>query len=102
MMSEHASGKKERFLLLLQQLELKEDAVVAQFQNAQIERFIVEKKARKWHFQFSLEKILPFSLYLRFTTQLERKFSTIASISYEIQVAEPSFQFRFTSRILEL
>ena len=91
MMSEHASGKKERFLLLLQQLELKEDAVVAQFQNAQIERFIVEKKARKWHFQFSLEKILPFSLYLRFTTQLERKFSTIASISYEIQVAEPSF-----------
>ncbi|SDM01545.1 PolC-type DNA polymerase III [Bacillus sp. OK048] len=90
-MSEHASGKKERFLLLLQQLELKEDAVVAQFQNAQIERFIVEKKARKWHFQFSLEKILPFSLYLRFTTQLERKFSTIASISYEIQVAEPSF-----------
>ena len=34
MMSEHASGKKERFLLLLQQLELKEDAVVAQFQNA--------------------------------------------------------------------
>ncbi|MEH7252849.1 PolC-type DNA polymerase III [Neobacillus niacini] len=89
-MSEHASGKKERFLLLLQQLELKEDAVVAQFQNAQIERMIVEKKARKWHFQFSLEKILPFSLYLRFTTQLERKFSTIASISYEIQVAEPS------------
>ncbi|MEH7110924.1 PolC-type DNA polymerase III [Neobacillus niacini] len=91
-MSEHATGKKERFLLLLQQLELKEDAVVAQFQNAQIERFIVEKKARRWHFQFLLEKILPFSLYLRFTTQLERKFSTIASISYDIQVADPTFQ----------
>jgi DNA polymerase III subunit alpha, Gram-positive type len=91
MMSEHASGKKERFLLLLQQLELKEDAVVAQFQNAQIERLIVEKKARKWHFQFLLEKILPFSLYLRFTTQLERKFSNIASISYDIQVNEPVF-----------
>ena len=84
-------AKKERFLLLLQQLELKEDAVVAQFQNAQIERFIVEKKARKWHFHFLLEKVLPFSMYLRFTTQLERKFSTIASISYEIKVEEPSF-----------
>jgi DNA polymerase III subunit alpha, Gram-positive type len=91
MMSEHASGKKERFLLLLQQLELKEDAVVAQFQNAQIERFIVEKKSRKWHFQFLLEKILPFSLYLRFTTQLERKFSTIAKISYDLKVENPSF-----------
>ena len=55
----------------------------------QIERFIVEKKARKWHFHFLLEKVLPFSMYLRFTTQLERKFSTIASISYEIKVEEP-------------
>ncbi|MCM3689877.1 PolC-type DNA polymerase III [Neobacillus niacini] len=90
-MSEHASGKKERFLLLLQQLELQEDAVVAQFQNAQIERFIVEKKSRKWHFQFLLEKILPFSLYLRFTTQLERKFSSIAKISYDLKVENPTF-----------
>jgi DNA polymerase III subunit alpha, Gram-positive type len=92
MMSEHASGKKERFLLLLQQLELIEDAVVAQFQNAQIDRFIVEKKARKWHFQFLLEKILPYSLYLRFTTQLERKFSNIANITYDLKVEDQSFQ----------
>lgn len=91
MMSDHASGKKERFLLLLQQLELIEDAVVAQFQNAQIERFIVEKKARKWHFQFLLEKILPYSLYLRFTTQLERKFSNIANITYDLKVEDQSF-----------
>jgi DNA polymerase III subunit alpha, Gram-positive type len=91
MMSEHANGNKERFLLLLQQLDLIEDAVVAQFQNAQIEKLIVEKKARKWRFQFLLEKILPFNIYLRFTTQLERKFSIIASISYDIQVLEPNF-----------
>ncbi|MEW9050702.1 MAG: PolC-type DNA polymerase III [Neobacillus sp.] len=91
-MSDHASGKKERFLLLLQQLELQEDAVVTHFSNAQIERFLVEKKARRWHFQFLLEKILPFSVFLRFTTQLERKFSNIASISYDFQVTNPSFQ----------
>jgi DNA polymerase III subunit alpha, Gram-positive type len=92
LMSDHASGKKERFLLLLQQLELQEDAVVTHFSNAQIERFLVEKKARRWHFQFLLEKILPFSVFLRFTTQLERKFSNIASISYDFQVTNPSFQ----------
>jgi DNA polymerase III subunit alpha, Gram-positive type len=92
LMSDHAAGKKERFLLLLQQLELQEDAVVTHFSNAQIERFLVEKKARRWHFQFLLEKILPFSVYLRFTTQLERKFSNIASISYDFQVTNPSFQ----------
>ncbi|MDQ0198597.1 PolC-type DNA polymerase III [Neobacillus ginsengisoli] len=90
-MSEHATGKKERFLLLLQQLKLNEDAVVAHFPNAQIDRLLVEKKARKWHFQFLLEKILPFNIFIRFTAQLEREFSTIARISYEIQVAEQSF-----------
>ncbi|MGZ4159263.1 MAG: PolC-type DNA polymerase III [Neobacillus sp.] len=90
-MSEHAPGKKERFLLLLQQLKLNEDAVVAHFPNAQIERLLVEKKARKWHFQFLLEKILPFNIFIRFTTQLEREFSNIARISYEIQVTEQSF-----------
>ncbi len=91
MMSENALGNKERFLLLLQQLQMQEDAVVAQFPNAQIEKLIVEKKARKWHFQFLLEKILPYNVYIRFTTQLERTFSNIARISYEINVAEQTF-----------
>ncbi|MDQ6596961.1 PolC-type DNA polymerase III [Bacillus salipaludis] len=90
-MSENALGSKERFLLLLQQLQMQEDAVVAQFPNAQIEKLIVEKKARKWHFQFLLEKILPYNVYIRFTTQLERTFSNIARISYEINVTEQTF-----------
>ncbi|PLS06551.1 PolC-type DNA polymerase III [Neobacillus cucumis] len=85
-MSEHALGNKERFKLLLQQLQLIEDAVVVHFENAQIERLLVEKKERKWHFQFIFEKILPFNVYLKFTTQLERAFSNIAAISYNIQV----------------
>ncbi len=85
-MSEHALGNKERFQLLLQQLQLVEDAVVVHFNNAKIERLLVEKKARKWHFQFLLEKILPYNVYLKFTTQLERTFSNIAAISYDIHV----------------
>ncbi|MEH7094610.1 PolC-type DNA polymerase III [Neobacillus vireti] len=85
-MSEHALGNKERFNLLLQQLQLVEDAVVVHFQNAQIERLLVEKKERKWHFQFLFENILPFNVYLKFTTQLERTFTNIATISYNIQV----------------
>lgn len=89
-MSEHALGNKERFQLLLQQLQLIEDAVVVHFNNAQIERLMVEKKARKWHFQFLFEKILPFNVYMRFTTQLERTFSNIATVSYEIKVPNPS------------
>ncbi|WP_312469326.1 PolC-type DNA polymerase III [Neobacillus sp.] len=90
-MSEPALGNKERFQLLLQQLQLVEDAVVVHFNNAQIERLLVEKKARKWHFQFLFEKILPYNVYLRFTTQLERTFSNIAAISYSIQVSNQLF-----------
>ncbi|CAH2713251.1 DNA polymerase III PolC-type [Neobacillus rhizosphaerae] len=90
-MSEPALGNKERFQLLLQQLQLVEDAVVVHFNNAQIERLLVEKKARKWNFQFLFEKILPYNVYLRFTTQLERTFSNIAAISYSIQVSNQLF-----------
>lgn len=85
-MSEHALGKKERFQLLLQQLQLIEDAVVVHFNNAQIERLLVEKKARKWHFQFLFENILPYNVYVMFTSQLERTFSNIATISFHINV----------------
>jgi DNA polymerase-3 subunit alpha (Gram-positive type) len=85
-MSEHASGNKERFQLLLQQLQLVEDAVVVHFHNAQIERLLVEKKEKKWHFQFLFEKILPYNVYVLFTTQLERQFANIAVISYDIHV----------------
>lgn len=90
-MSEHALGNKERFQLLLQQLQLVEDAVVVYFNNAQIERLLVEKKSRKWHFQFLFEKILPFNVYIQFATRLERAFSNIAIITYEIHTENSAF-----------
>lgn len=90
-MSEHALGNKKRFQLLLQQLQLVDDAVVVHFNNAQIERLLVEKKSRKWHFQFLLEKILPFNVYIQFATRLEKTFSHIAKISYEFNVESPTY-----------
>lgn len=90
-MSERALSKKERFQLLLQQLNLTEDAVVAHFRNAQIEKLLVEKKAKSWHFYFSLEKILPFDVYLRLITQLERTFSNIAAVRVDINAMDQTF-----------
>lgn len=88
-MSEPVSSNKERFQHLLQQLQLVEDAVVVHFTNAQIERLVVERKEKKWHFQFLFEKILPYNVYARFTSQLERKFTNIATISFDIHVSNP-------------
>ncbi|MCQ6280164.1 PolC-type DNA polymerase III [Bacillus sp. EB600] len=90
-MSEHALSNRERFNVLLQQIQMTDDTEVVHFQNAQIEKLVVEKKARKWHFQFLFEKILPFRVYNRFTSLLERAFSNIAAISYHIQVSDQSF-----------
>ncbi len=82
------SGRNERFQLLLQQIQLTEDAIVPYFSNAQIEKLVIEKKTRKWHFHFLFEKILPYNIFINFTDQLETTFSHIAHTSYSIKVLD--------------
>jgi DNA polymerase III subunit alpha, Gram-positive type len=91
-MREHTiEEKKQLFRHLLQQIHLTDDVEVVHFQNAYMENVMVRKNEKKWHFRFTIEKILPFLLYVRFTSQLERTFSPIAHITYQIQVLEQSF-----------
>ena len=85
------SGKNERFQLLLQQLNLTEDAIVPYFSKAQIEKLVIEKKARKWHFHFLFERILPYNVLSTFLNKLETTFSYIAQISYSIKVLDSQF-----------
>jgi DNA polymerase III subunit alpha, Gram-positive type len=85
------SGRIERFQLLLQQIQLTGDATVPYFSNAQIEKLVIEKKARNWHFHFLLEKILPYNIFHQFTNQLETTFSHIAHTSYSIKVLDSEY-----------
>ncbi|WP_433957760.1 PolC-type DNA polymerase III [Cytobacillus horneckiae] len=85
------SGKKERFQLLLQQLQLTEDAVVQHFEQAQIDKVFIEKKEKKWHFIFKLQRILPCNVLHRFSAQLEKTFSHIARTSFTITVADQQY-----------
>lgn len=85
------SEKIERFQLLLQQLQLTEDAIVPYFVNAQIEKLVIEKKARKWHFHFLFEKILSYNVLNIFANQLEKTFSHIAQTTYSIRVLDSQF-----------
>ena len=87
-MSDHARGNIERFQILLQQIQMTEDAEVVYFKHAAMDKVVVEKKARRWHFHFSFEKILPYRVYHRFTFLLEKAFSQIAAISYHIDVTD--------------
>ncbi|WP_374721848.1 PolC-type DNA polymerase III [Peribacillus tepidiphilus] len=88
-MEGNAQQGRERFHLLLQQLQLTEDQVVAYFQNAEIEKLFIERQAKKWHFQFLFDQIIPCNIQTRFSSQLMKTFSHIAKVSYTIKVRHP-------------
>lgn len=82
------SSSKERFQLLLQQLQLTDDAYMPFFHDALIEKVLIEKSIKKWSFYFSFERILPLEVYHIFTTKLEKTFSHIASVAYTVEVRD--------------
>lgn len=85
-MSDLAKGKKERFQLLLQQLNMVDAETDRFFQNGQIEKLVVEKDARKWHFYFLLEELIPSQLYQQFSTRLIKAFEHIANVTFTLTV----------------
>ncbi|MEC5267716.1 PolC-type DNA polymerase III [Heyndrickxia coagulans] len=90
-MIENPAGKKERFQILLRQLELLDDRFYEHFKYGEIEKLVVERQSRRWHFYFLLEKILPFEVYLTFTTRLRQAFQHIADVRFSIRAKDPSF-----------
>lgn len=84
-----ASDKREQFQLLLQQLMLTDDTMALHFYQAEIEKVVIERKAKKWHFHFLFDTIIPSQILNVFTSKLEKTFSHIANISYSINVRNP-------------
>ena len=88
---DNPTEKKDRFRVLLQQLELTEDAVMQHFEKAQIEKLAVDRKDKKWHFYFLFEKIIPCNIYLQFAHRLMHSFQHIAQVSFTIKVVDQTF-----------
>lgn len=87
-MVDNPAVKKERFQLLLQQLKLTDDSIVPYFHQAEIEKLVVERHSRKWHFHFLFKQILPYNIYMTFTKQLVQSFQHIANVRFSIQVKD--------------
>ncbi|MDF2904550.1 MAG: polC, partial [Bacillus sp. (in: firmicutes)] len=86
-------GKKEQFLVLLQQLQMTEDAIVQHFEHAQLQKVVVDKELTKYHFHFLIEKILPANIFSLLAARLQRTFSYIAKTStFSLQVRDHQFQ----------
>ncbi|RHW36405.1 PolC-type DNA polymerase III [Neobacillus notoginsengisoli] len=91
-MNTHSDERIERFLILLQQLGMTDDAIVPHFENARIDQVQISRKQKKWHFLFTIGKILPASLFTMLETQLKEKFSSYAEVvSFEINVLDQAF-----------
>ncbi|MBL5768514.1 PolC-type DNA polymerase III [Heyndrickxia sporothermodurans] len=90
-MTSNPAEKKERFRVLLQQLNMTEDRIVQFFQNAEIEKLVVERKSKRWHFYFLFQQILPYEIFNRFTLQLQHAFNHVAKVDFTIRVMESSF-----------
>ncbi|TXK86550.1 hypothetical protein FVE24_18915, partial [Parageobacillus sp. SY1] len=83
--------QKERFQVLLQQLELTSDEFVPYFSEAGIQKLVIEKEKKCWHFYFLLPKILPYQVYQLFTQKLVHAFHHIANVKYTIQTIDSHF-----------
>ncbi len=90
-MMEVEINQKERMQLLLQQINLTEDAVVVHFKNGLIAKLTVHKQSKKWHFHFQFERILPFDVFQLFQTRLIKAFSHIAEVTFSIEAKEAIF-----------
>ncbi len=84
-------NQKERMQLLLQQINLTEDAAVVHFKNGLIAKLTVHKQSKKWHFHFQFERILPFDVFQLFQTRLIKAFSHIAEVTFSIETKEAIF-----------
>ena len=89
--------QKERFKLLLQQLNLTDDTFVRYFQESAIEKLMVDRKQKKWHFYFYLEKILPYDIYALFVQRLVESFKHIVETNDDIGEREIAFTINFNN-----
>ncbi len=90
-MQENPTGKIERFRLLLQQLNLTEDAFVQYFEQATIEKLIIDRKERKWHFHFQLQQFVPCQVWVQFSQALQMSFQHIAKVQSSIKVIDSQY-----------
>ncbi len=80
---------RERFLTLLQQLQLTEDVYMSFFEQGELTRLTVHKKNRVWCFEIKLKNILPYQVYQLFRTRMAEQFHHIAQATFTITASSP-------------
>ncbi|KIQ95219.1 DNA polymerase III polC-type [Anoxybacillus thermarum] len=82
--------QKERFSILLQQLRLSSH-MADDLLHGQIEKVVVDKQMKCWHFYFRFPTILRAHVYAEFRKRLIEQFRHIAHVQCTIEVEDQTF-----------
>lgn len=88
MLNEEQEIRRERFELLLKQLNIPLDMVHSYFQNGMIQKLTIHRKSKSWHFHFFLDNILPANVFVVLSSSLTKAFTQIADVSFSIEVKD--------------
>lgn len=77
-------AKKRSFQILLEQMEAPENTAVSHFKEASLDKLIIDKQTRTWHFRFRLPEPLPLEVFQWFRSRLQETFANIAPVSFSM------------------
>ncbi len=83
--------QQERFQILLQQLQIPDDLINQYLQGGGIERLVIDKANKSWHFDLQVPRILPTELYELLETKLKQSFSHIARTTFALETENKQF-----------
>ncbi|MFX3618496.1 MAG: PolC-type DNA polymerase III [Sporolactobacillus sp.] len=82
-------AKTSRWSILLQQIGAPEEWKTLYFTGGEIEKLTVFRNERRWHFDFKLESVLPFTVYEWLQSKLTEKFRAIVpALTFTIQTTD--------------
>jgi len=77
--------KKRNLHILLEQIKAPQDFVATYFQEALLDKLVIDTADRSWHFHICVPAPLPFEIYQWFKTRLQETFANIAPVSFSLQ-----------------
>lgn len=90
-------SKREKMNILLEQIDMPQD-MMDHFSNSFLNKLVVKKNTRAWHFNIYLDSILPFQVYEVFRLKLTEAFQDIAKVNLTIETGNTNItEDNFTS-----
>ncbi|MBX0356409.1 PolC-type DNA polymerase III [Halobacillus sp. Nhm2S1] len=81
-------SNKEKMHYLLEQIQFPHDLIEPHFKDSSMQKLVVYREQKLWHFHFHMPKPLPPSVYDLFTSKLVATFRSIAEVTWTIETSE--------------